>query len=572
MRSGPAGALSDDRRHEVLFAAVPAVALVVLFALRASEQTADSLDYALAARTGRGMFHPHHLLFSPIVRLFGLLTAVVSPSQDPILAGQIHNILWAVVVLVSIQIVAREILGTETGALLAALGLLACRGFWLYATEIEAYVPALGCLALIVAILARRRERPLERRHHVLLAALLAAAVFYHQGNVVFCVPLAWYLMAGGRKDRRGVVTIFGLAGLAVLCGYVAAFRYSDAQESAAAALGVQPGTGIGGFVRFCLAYAFHPSPGWGTWRNFGLLGAGRLVHSQLRDVITFPWSLRFVAIPGFALMLAVLYAWHLRRLVKERTRDAMRGFLLAWLAAYHAFYLWWFPGEKEFFIIPLLPLALLLGLFVRDLLEGRELPRAWRRALLALALSGIGLLGASNLATTILPYHRSRGSAYQDASLLAARAPADCMPVVDYAVGQNLRYYFDRERFIEAQMPLFYFYQGRPLPEAYRLEGRPCVIADLALISPAYSLGGLNAYDRPDEWLRYFRWVFGPVEPRSVEILGGGGTSVYAWFRSAPRPVADLDPLFARLDEAWAARAEGGGRPFSAWRARVAR
>ena len=565
------GAL-HDRRHGILLAAVTAIALVLLFVMRASEQTADSLAYALAARTGAGMFHPHHLLFTPLVRLSALILAVARPSTDPILAGQIHNILWALIALASIQVVAREILGTEVGALLAALGLLVCRGFWLYATEIEVYVPALGCLALIAAVLARRGDRPLGLRHHVLLAGFLALAVFYHQGNVLFCVPLAWYLLAAGRNDRRGMVTIFGLAGLAVLCGYVAAFRFSDASTSAATAVGFQAATGVRGFVQFCLAYAFHPSPGWGTWRNLGLLGAGRLVHSQLRDIVTFPWALRFVAIPGFGLSLALLAGWHLRRLIRERGRDAMRGFLLIWLTTFHAFYLWWFPGEKEFFIIPLFPLVLLAGLFVKDLIERRGPSSRMSRILPAVALSVLCLLGASNAATTILPYHRSRGPAYQDASLLASGAPADCVAVVDYAVGQNLRYYFDRKGFIEAQMPLFYFYLDRPLPDAYRLEGSPCVIADLALISPAYSLGGLNAYDRPDEWLRYFRWVFGTVEPDSLEILGGGETGVYAWFRSAPHGAADLDPLFVRLDEEWAVRGEGGGKPFSSWRVRTGR
>ena len=578
MTSVQAGAFLDGRRRGILVAAVPAIALVLLFATRALEQTADSLAYALAARTGEGMFHPHHLLFTPLVRLSALALAVAWPSPDPILAGQIHNILWALIALVSVQVIAREILATEAGALLAALGLLVCRGFWLYATQIEVYVPALGCLALIAAVLARRGDRPLGLRHHVLLAGLLALAVLYHQGNVIFCVPLAWHLLASGRNDRRGAVVIFGLAGLAVLCGYVAAFCFSDASGAAAAAVGFRAGTGVRGFVRFCLAYAFHPSPGWGTWRNLGLFGAGRLVHSQLRDIVTFPWALRFVAIPGFGLSLALLAGWHLRRLIQERGRHAMRGFLLVWLATFHAFYLWWFPGEKEFFIIPLVPLVLLAGLFVKDLIERRRTSPRRSIGLPALALLVLCLIGASNAATTILPYHRSRGPAYRDAALLASGAPADCVAVVDYAVGQNLRYYFDRKGFIEAQMPLFYFYLDRPLPDAYRLEGSPCVIADLALISPAYSLGGLNAYDRPDEWLRYVRWVFGvdtkeksaSVTPDPVEILGGGKTGLYAWFRSRSRAAADLDPLFARLDEEWAARGEGGGKPFSSWRART--
>lgn len=580
MTSATVGAFRDDRRHGILFAAVPATALVLLFLTRASEQTADSLAYALAARTGEGMFHPHHLLFTPLVRLSAFVLGVAWPSPDPILAGQVHNILWALVTLVAIQIIAREVLGTDAGAFLMALGVLMCRGFWLYATEIEAYIPSMGCLSLIAAILARRRERQLALRHHVLLACLLAMAVLYHQGSIIFCVPLAYYLMAGGRKDRRGLVLILSLAGVTVLTGYVVAFLFSDAQEHIAASLGVPAAPGLRGFLQFCLAYAYHPSPGWGTWRNLSVLGAGRVVHSQLRDIATFPWSLRFVAIPGFALSLALVFGWNGRRFLREPGREVMRGFLLIWLATYHTFYLWWFPGEKEFFIIPLVPLVLLVGLFVKDLIERRGPSPRRSIGLPVMALSVLCLLGASNAATTILPYHRSRGPAYQDAALLASRAPADCVAVVDYAVGQNLRYYFDRKGFIEAQMPLFYFYLDRTLPDAYRLEGSPCVIADLALISPAYSLGDLNAYDHPDEWLRYFRWVFSvdaeeksaSVTPESVEILGGGETGLYAWFRSNPRAAADLDPLFARLDEEWAARGEGGGKPFSSWRMRTGR
>ncbi|HEV8699851.1 MAG TPA: DUF2723 domain-containing protein [Candidatus Polarisedimenticolia bacterium] len=580
MNPGRTDSSPDGRRRGILLAALACLAFILLFALRASEQTADSLDYALAARTARGMFHPHHLLFTPIVRLLGLVLAFLSPSPDSIVAGQIHNLLWAVTVLVATQVVAREILGADTGAFLAALGLLVCRGFWLYSTQLEVYVPAMGCLALIASILVRCRDRQLSLRQHLVLAGLLAMAVFYHQANLIFCVPLAYYLMAGGRKDRRGLVVIFGLAGLAVLSGYVAAFRFSDANQYAAASLGLQAERGIRGFLRFCLTYAYHPSPGWGTWRNVGVMGAGRLVHSQLRDITTFPWSLRFVAIPGFALSLALLFGWHLRQALTGRTNDVTRRFLVIWLATHYAFYLWWFPGEKEFFIIPLVPLALLLALLGRDLLEDRRPSPGRRRMLLAAALSGIGLLGLSNAGTTILPYHRSRGPAYQDAALLASRVPADCVAVVDYAVGQNLRYYFDRPTFVEAQMPLFYFYRREPLPERYRLDGRPCLVADLALVSPAYALGDLNAYDRPDEWLRYFEWAFGfefdgkgeLVASRAFEIVGAPDTGVYVWLHPPVRVTGGLGPLFGRLDGEWAARVEGGGRPFSSWLARTGR
>src|SRR5438876_9980168 len=99
-----------------------------------------------------------------------------------------------------------------------------------------------------------------------------------------------WSEKEYGRDGKR--LWVLGLSGVLVLFAYLLAFLHTD---------------GEGSFVRFCLAYAFLPNPGWGTARNFSLIGVGRLIHSQIRDVITFPWSLRLLVIPGFALAVAGL-------------------------------------------------------------------------------------------------------------------------------------------------------------------------------------------------------------------------------------------------------------------------
>ena len=75
-----------------------------------------------------------------------------------------------------------------------------------------------------------------------------------------------------------------------LLFAYVLAFHRADVEGSIPQASSARLDSGLGRFVRFCLAYAFLPNPGWGTVRNVSVLGLGRLIHSQIRDIITFPW------------------------------------------------------------------------------------------------------------------------------------------------------------------------------------------------------------------------------------------------------------------------------------------
>src|SRR5437867_1505707 len=79
-------------RRGVVLGALAVSTAVLLLALKASQQTADSLDYALSARTGHGTYHPHHLLFVPVVRFVqeGMLS--LGFAADPVLACQLHNV------------------------------------------------------------------------------------------------------------------------------------------------------------------------------------------------------------------------------------------------------------------------------------------------------------------------------------------------------------------------------------------------------------------------------------------------------------------------------------------------
>src|SRR5437667_8656859 len=122
------------------------------------------------------------------------------------------------------------------------------------------------------------------------------------------------------------------------------------------------------------------------------------LSHGQIRDIVSFPWSLRFLVIPGFAMTLACLGLWHAVRSRGRAQLAAERRFLLIWLLTFYAFFLWWFPGEKEFFIVTLFPLILLAALAVKDFLDCADVGRGRRgMAVFTLGSAALLLLGLVN-------------------------------------------------------------------------------------------------------------------------------------------------------------------------------
>jgi hypothetical protein len=560
--------------------ALQALAAILLFSLAASQQTADSLDYALSARTGRGIFHPHHLLFVPLVRVVQAGMVSLGFARDPVAAGQIHNVFWALVAIFSMFLLAERLLSSTAGGLGAALFLFLARGFWLYSTQMEAYVPATGTLALLMVLVFFHGRSPSTPLVGLTMSVLLTLAVLYHQSNVFFCVPLAFWL-AGDRNGRSGKrLWILALSGALVLSAYFLAFLHADMEGSIPQTSSTGLDSGPARFVRFCLAYAFLPNPGWGTVRNVSALGVGRLIHSQIRDVITFPWVLRWLVIPGFGLIIAGLVVWHAFQSWKGAEHAFERRFLLIWLLTFYAFFLWWFPGEKEFFIVTLFPLILLAALAIRDILKHGEACRGRRRiALYSIGVVALVLIGLVNASETILPYHRDRGPAFAAASILAKRLPAGCLVIGDFSVLQNLRYYYGRERVMESAMPLFYFYRGLALPDRYRLDAEECIAVDLSFVRPDHSLGGIDGYRNPKGWSNFASWLLGvgfDVSPkasscRKFEGLGDIEGSTYLHLSAAREPVQGIEPVFARLDRELDMGQEDG-TPFQSWLKSAAR
>ena len=92
---------SQSRGNSVILVLLALASFAILFGLRPAEQTGDGLDYAVSIRDGDVTFHPHHLLFIPIIRAIMTVTSSFGEAGDAVLASQIHNTLWSVIAILA---------------------------------------------------------------------------------------------------------------------------------------------------------------------------------------------------------------------------------------------------------------------------------------------------------------------------------------------------------------------------------------------------------------------------------------------------------------------------------------
>jgi hypothetical protein len=545
--------------------ALPTLAVAVaLFLLRASRQSPDALDYALAIRTGEGLWHPHHLLFAPACRLVLLILTPLG-SPDAILAAQVHNILWAAAAPGALLVLGRRLGGDAAWGWLVAAMLVSTRAFWVYGTLAEAYLPVTGCAALLAAsVLGRNGAWSARRTAGV--AILLALAVLYHQTAALLAIPLGLAAATGrDEAERRGLGLAIVAAGAAVIVTYVLVYAgteagtaagdaVSDATGAGAAADGASP---LAGFLRWTLRYPLAPVADWGSWRHLSPAGLRDLVASQLVNVIVFPARWRTVAVLLGILAATVLLLLVLVRGGPDRALRRERGFLLVWLASHATFFLWWLPSDTDFFVVSLVPLLLLVLLGLRDWLGPR--PRGGR--LVAMGVLVLAVL-AVNLGATVWPLHRSRGPAAERARAVAAVA-ADCVVLTDLATQQHLRY--DHGRVMALDLDALWSAGLDDRPGALRevVDAAPCLLVAIARHLP--TAGDVRATD-PDlaaRWLALLCELLDVAwDPRGEavgcrdfgRVVAADGT---AWLR-IERTLRDCDGLAGLVRDLDAAVAPG--------------
>jgi hypothetical protein len=562
---------ADKRPHlsaravsTLILIAVLAFAAAVLIVFRVEAQTGDSLDYARSIRSGELLFHPHHLLFNPIVRGLWKGIAAVFPRASPIAAAQVHNIFWALIVLTAVFTIIRRMTGSAVAAALGSLALFSFLSFWQYATYVEVYLPTMGCLAVVLAAL---RAAPKERISVGLcgaITAVFALAVFYDQMSVFFSLPLV--ILLAGRLGKKGGWKAAGLlaaAGATVLAGYLFAFLTTS-----------NPRT-LAGFYHWCLLYAFHPDPSWGSWSNVSPLGAAKLLLSFARNILPIPRPFFLPAVICSGLVVTGLAVGTLRALRRRAAEIPWRIALWLWIGTTVAF-MWWFsPSGYELAIPLLLPFHLLAVQTMADGWESSADPRRARKRILGLLSAAIAGLFILNLITAVLPARTDRGDAYRRAVLVQTAAPANAIVVADYFMRENLRYYFHRSGTLEDVMILFSFYRNLALPVEYVLDaGRPVLVPMAMIVPGSKTVKPFHGDAYPREWRSVVEWLTG-CEIRDGRVVSARtaaaveGLPGYVLLSAERRPVDGLADVLRRLDGAAQTAAGDPSGPFSSWLSR---
>lgn len=530
------------------------MAYYALFFTRGIQQTGDSLGYALSIKTGEGLFHPHHLLYNPLVRPFYLILSAINSSCDAILAAQLHNILWAILAVLAAYILINHLYQSRRAGILAGLCLLLTRGFWGYTTQVEVYVPATACLIILVSHVITQKSLLMKKKDQIYMAVIFSMAIFFHQTNVLFCIPLAFYLIAEhGKSGFKVWLNIMIFSFIIVSSAYIIAFVISTGTLR------------LRWFKRFLFSYVKFKNPEWGKFSHFGPGGIRQLLESQVSTITVWPSTLA-VSLAG-----AVMMAWHTIQIWKKNQYYKIRLFMIIWLIVYYLFFLWWLPSDSEFFIVTLVPIILLLFIFIFDLLNIKYWTLGTRHDIVILILTLIFCFFTFVNLFNVLRYHRSIGEDYKEAGRLMNITPPNCYILSTFSVYQHIRYYYNYNNTLI--LPHQYFYYHQTLPEKHRAIKNRCITISMEYILPGYTIGSMNGQTHPKEWMEWLNWLFNfqyneaghPVSCREFATFSSR-KNAYLLIRPVQMPIEGLDDLFTMLDNAVQNLAGEDATPFMSW------
>jgi hypothetical protein len=420
----------------------------------------------------------------------------------------------------------------------------------------------MGCLAIITALLILGDKFVRTFPGMLMVSLVYSLSIFYHQSSILFALPMGFLLMVDGNRSHRKVLPIIlSLSGCIVLLTYVFAF------------LSIAGAKTLSGFVRFCLSYVFYPNPDWATLKNVSLKGVGHEVLSQAKNLIFFTRAWYVPASVGMAVCLVGLAIWHSLQIHRRAKEGKIRIFSFLWILPVLTFLLWYAPGAYELMIVTILPVQLLFFIALGDLRPALKL--STQRILAGAGVLFILFLGWVNFRQAILPVHGSRGPDYDEAKLLNIGTPGDAIIFSSWYVQQHLRYYFERDNALEADIALFCFYRSRPLPKNYSVDRTRPIVISPAFLYPEAEISRvvlLNGYKNPSEWLRFLAWLFQfeydserrLVSCRSFEVINLG--LGYLSLSPVRMNVGGLGGLMAKLDAQIRSRLSDPVPHFTKW------
>ena len=388
--------------------------------------TPDGPTYLLAIDArGGALFHPHHLAYNAVARVWLDLLGALGLGGDPLPRVELLDALLGgcVAALVWTLLRRRAGLGRGVAAAATAGAAFSC-GVWLYSVAVEVYLLPLALLLATLLVLTTPRPSLATMAGVGLLNGL---AVLAGQANLLFAVVVVVVVVRGAtRRTALARLAVYGAAAAPVTAGgygAVLAFavrvdpadwltRYAQnggywhlrPDAPAYAALGAGRAL-IGGAFAFRLA---------AVRDRVSSRFAGRSLDDEAFLVRHLPPALDavlgVVAVAGLVLLVATLAGAVRRRreLRPEARRLAVP--LVAWLVAYSLFFLVWNPENLEFWIPQVTIVWMLAALGAATAVPAP--PRVARRRVRALAGAAAAVAVVNGLGT-ILPATQASDDLY---------------------------------------------------------------------------------------------------------------------------------------------------------------
>jgi hypothetical protein len=543
------------------------VAFISFGSFKASEPLFDALGFALSG-SQHFNFHPAHLLYPASVRVWYLVLGPQS-TCDAWCAGQVQSMLGAAAAVLAFYALLERLLRSRSQALLASLFLIFTNAFWQWATQVESYAPITAMLAVQAAMLIRKETALFRFSEVIIVTFLLTIALLYHQGALLFCIPLSYYLVSvWGRHGFVVLAKILVISGVLTILAYILVFIFERHYFA------------LRDFIEWVFTYPLHPE--WGTSENLNMTALRRALKSQVSSIVITPKEFDFLSWTVAVLMLNVIVivvAWNILQVWREAEWYKERAFLLIWFLVYFIFLVWWAPHLRQFLIPSNLALLALGALVVRDWSPTLPAQGVPGRLGWLLGIPAVCLLLVSNLTTSILPSHLSRGPHYEEALGVRAVAPENCAIIVaEVRVAFHLQYFFGM-KVLRNPLPVLYGdVPGEPFTDLLgrRLTSlQSCKVISVEVASPHWGAVGRNGYTNAAEWYQFVLWWInacaesfsGSLRYDSFLIRRDNGDRLYVVTDTlARRETKHFDEIMAELDTKIRAHREDWDHTHSLW------
>jgi hypothetical protein len=203
---------SSNRQDRLKAAVLATVSLTLYVVTRTRHFGGDDTVYALvvqrlleAGSVERALFHPHHVLYNPLVGLCSWAVRALTDSVFVLDVGAGVSAVAAAVAVAGVYLLLRRHRYDDRIALLAAATLAVSGGLWRYATRMEVYTLASAGVVVWLAAMSDLRA-PWPK-----LAAGFAAPWLGHSVLGLLAVPGAWL-----QRHRTRELALAVLAGLVI--------------------------------------------------------------------------------------------------------------------------------------------------------------------------------------------------------------------------------------------------------------------------------------------------------------------------------------------------------------------